>query len=89
MDCCIASNVLQISQEKSQCYSIAECTKWYLLLFSQHSGEMLLSLLLVGHHMLSQSIMWDKTDLTSPNEDDSPGLVIDVSGLETSKNMSE
>lgn len=38
-------------------YSIAECT--FVVVFSQHSGEMPVSLLLVGHHMLSYSILHD------------------------------
>lgn len=73
-------------------YSIAECT--FVVVFSQHSGEMPVSLLLVGHHMLSYSILHDKiqkskVNLTSPNEENSSRLVMDVSGLETSKKMSD
>lgn len=39
-------------------YSIAECT--FVVVFSQHSGGMPVSLLLVGRHMLSYSILHDK-----------------------------
>lgn len=61
MDCCIASNVLQINQNKKKemlIYSIAECT--FVVVFSQHSGGMPVGLLLVGRHMLSYSILHDK-----------------------------
>lgn len=32
----------------------------FVVVFSQHRGEMPVSLLLVGHHMLSYSILYDK-----------------------------
>lgn len=52
-------------------------------------GATLASALLVGPLMLSHSTLWDQTcvNQTSPNEENSPGSLVDVSGLETSKNM--
>lgn len=76
-------------------YSIAECTKWHLLLFFPNTVEKcqsvscLLDTICCHIQSCTTKIQKSKVNLTSPNEENSSSLVMDVSGLETNKKMSE
>lgn len=91
MDCCIASNVLQINQNKKKemlIYSIAECT--FVVVFSptQWRNASQSPACWATYAVILNLARQKYRKAKSPNEENSSRLVMNVSGLETSKKLS-